>query len=51
VAQAFDLAGISNTVGGPSFAFFAKGGIRECLRRVATLFHSILVISNLASPI
>ena len=26
VAQAFDLAGISNTVGAPSFAFLAKGG-------------------------
>ena len=26
VAQAFDLAGINNTGGGPSFAHFAKGG-------------------------
>jgi hypothetical protein len=26
VAQAFDLAGITNTVGAPSFAQFAKGG-------------------------
>jgi len=39
---AFELAGISNTVGALSFAFFAKGGSRECLRnfvdpcRVAT---------------
>jgi hypothetical protein len=31
VAQAFDLAGISNTMGAPSFAVFAKGGSRECL--------------------
>jgi hypothetical protein len=29
VAQAFDLAGITNTVGAPSFAFFAKGGRRS----------------------
>lgn len=29
---AFDLAGISNTVGAPSFAFFAKGGNRRRLR-------------------
>src|ERR1035437_1289230 len=27
-AQAFDLAGITNTVGAPSFAHFAKGGSR-----------------------
>ena len=26
VAQAFDLSGITNTMGGPSFAFSAKGG-------------------------
>jgi hypothetical protein len=30
VAQAFDLPGISRTVGAPSFAFFAKGGNRKC---------------------
>jgi hypothetical protein len=34
VAQAFDLAGITNTVGAPSFASFAKGGSWECRRRV-----------------
>jgi len=39
---AFELAGISNTVGCPVLAFFAKGGSRECPRnfvdpcRVAT---------------
>jgi len=32
VAQAFDLAGITNTVGAPSFAQFAKGGRFNCLR-------------------
>ena len=32
VAQAFDLVGISNAAGAPSFAHFAKGGSRECLR-------------------
>jgi hypothetical protein len=32
VAQAFDLAGISNRVGALSFAVFAKGGRRESLR-------------------
>ena len=29
VAQALDLAGTSNTVGAPFFAFFAKGGNHE----------------------
>jgi hypothetical protein len=33
VAQVFDLAGITNTAGAPSFAHFAKGGSRRCLRR------------------
>src|ERR1035437_9338392 len=33
VAQAFDLAGITNTVGAQSFAHFAKGGSRDCLLR------------------
>jgi len=32
VAQAFDLAGITNTVGAPSFAFLAKGGHQERIR-------------------
>jgi hypothetical protein len=32
VAQAFDFAGITNRMGAPSFAFFAKGGTRKCLR-------------------
>jgi len=32
VAQAFDFAGITNKMGVPSFAFFAKGGTRKCLR-------------------
>jgi hypothetical protein len=32
VAEAFDLAGINNTAGAPSFAFFAKSGSRDCLR-------------------
>jgi hypothetical protein len=27
VAQAFDLAGITNIVGAPFFAFFAKAGV------------------------
>jgi hypothetical protein len=31
--QVFDLARISNKVGAPSFAFFAKGGRRECWRK------------------
>jgi hypothetical protein len=31
-AQALDLAGISNTVGAPSFAYFAKGGYHEGLQ-------------------
>ena len=31
VAQAFDFAGITNRMGAPSFAFFAKGGRWECL--------------------
>jgi hypothetical protein len=31
VAQAFDFAGITNRMGAPSFAFFAKGGTRKCL--------------------
>ena len=29
MAQAFDLAGITTTVGAPSFAFLAKGGYHE----------------------
>lgn len=29
-----NLAGITNTVGAPFFAFFAKGGSRECRRQV-----------------
>jgi hypothetical protein len=29
VAEAFDLAGIENTVGAPSFALFAKGGYHK----------------------
>jgi hypothetical protein len=33
VAQVFDLEGITDTAGAPSFAFCAKGGSRECLRR------------------
>ena len=32
VARAFDVAGISNEMGAPSFAFCAKGGNRKCLR-------------------
>jgi YD repeat-containing protein len=32
VALASDLVGISNAVGAPSFALFAKGGNLECLR-------------------
>jgi hypothetical protein len=32
VAQAFDLAGITNTGGAPSFAFLAKGGHHERIR-------------------
>jgi hypothetical protein len=32
VAQASDLAGITNRVGATSFTFFAKGGSRKCLR-------------------
>src|ERR1035438_1702551 len=32
MAQALDLADITNTVGAPSFAHFAKGGSRRCLR-------------------
>jgi len=32
VAQAFDLAGITNTGGAPSFAFLAKGGYHERIR-------------------
>jgi hypothetical protein len=31
VAQPFDPAGITNTVGAPLFAFFAKGGYYERL--------------------
>jgi hypothetical protein len=31
-AQAFDLAGITNTVGAPSFAQFAKGGNHQRIR-------------------
>jgi hypothetical protein len=37
VAQAFDLAGVTNTVGAPSFAQFAKGGSWKPLRDVARL--------------
>ncbi len=33
VARVFDLADTTNTVGAPLFAFFAKGGNYECLRR------------------
>jgi hypothetical protein len=33
VPRAFDLARITNKVGAPSFAYFAKGGSRECLRK------------------
>jgi hypothetical protein len=32
VAQVFDLAGITNKVGAPSFAVFAKGGYHERLQ-------------------
>jgi len=32
-----DLAGASNTLGGPSFAHFAKGGGREYMRNVVSL--------------
>jgi hypothetical protein len=35
VARVFDLASISNAVGAPSFAHFAKGGSWECQRQVA----------------
>jgi hypothetical protein len=38
VAQAFDFAGITNRMGAPFFAFFAKGGTRKCLR---TWVHSV----------
>jgi len=33
VAQAFDLAGITNTVGPPSFALLAKGEYNERIRK------------------
>src|SRR5258708_28047178 len=33
VVQASDLAGMTNTVGAPSFASFAQGGSRECQRK------------------
>ena len=32
MAWAFDLVGVTDTEGFPSFAFFAKGGNRQCLR-------------------
>jgi hypothetical protein len=37
VAQAFDLAGITNIVGAPFFAFVAKGGSRKCRRQVGLI--------------
>jgi hypothetical protein len=33
MAQAFDLTGIPNTAGAPSFAHFAKGGSWKCVRK------------------
>src|SRR5579862_1046700 len=37
MAQALDLAGITNTGGAPSFAFFAKGGSRKCRHPVGLI--------------
>jgi hypothetical protein len=37
VARAFDLAGITNTEGAPSFAFLAKGGSRKFRRQVGLI--------------
>jgi hypothetical protein len=34
---AFDLAGITDTVAAPFFAFFAKGGSRECRCQVGLI--------------
>jgi hypothetical protein len=46
VAQAFDLAGITNTLGAPSFAPFAKGGYHERrqLRSYATRFRNEIFV-------
>jgi len=33
MAELFDIAGIGNTKGAPSFASFAKGGKWECQRK------------------
>src|ERR1019366_5800404 len=44
VAQAFDLAGVNNTGGAPSFAHFAKGGrgnVRTLGRTRPAFFHHI----------
>lgn len=46
MAQVFDLAGTTNTVAAPSFAFFAKGGYPERLRQrsyATRLWNEILV--------
>ncbi|HEX3738879.1 MAG TPA: hypothetical protein VHV29_04060 [Terriglobales bacterium] len=37
VARAFDLAGITNTVGATSLGFLAKGGNRKCQRQVGLI--------------
>ena len=37
VAQAFDLAGITNTAGPSSFALLAKGGSRKCRCQVGSI--------------
>jgi hypothetical protein len=37
----FDLACVSNKMGGLTFAFFAKGGSRECLRKGLGSCHEL----------
>jgi hypothetical protein len=46
VAQAFDLASITNIVGAPFFAFFAKGGSREFRRQVGLITRRSTTKSN-----
>jgi hypothetical protein len=46
VAQAFDLAGITNTAGAPSFAFFAKGGRNSETDGTFPYFPQVYVIST-----
>ena len=49
MAQAFDFAGITNIVGAPSFAQFAKGGSREGMRDGVCAEGTKVVVGSIAT--